>query len=94
MILSFSQYNLLLYSVDGRCMATFKAYEYALGIKSVCWSPSSQFLAIGSFDEKVGTASYHVSHSPSLSLILYWSSLVNKFTGRKVIALLGIQPVP
>nr|XP_054768159.1 WD repeat-containing protein WRAP73-like [Lytechinus pictus] len=34
-------------------MATFKAYEYALGIKSVCWSPSSQFLAIGSYDQKV-----------------------------------------
>lgn len=50
---SLLEYNLLLYSVDGRCMATFKAYEYALGIKSVCWSPSSQFLAIGSFDEKV-----------------------------------------
>lgn len=50
---SLLEYNLLLYSVDGRCMATFKAYEYALGIKSVCWSPSSQFLAIGSYDEKV-----------------------------------------
>ncbi|XP_071487099.1 WD repeat-containing protein WRAP73-like [Diadema antillarum] len=50
---SLLEYNLLLYSVDGRCMATFRAYEYALGIKSVCWSPSSQFLAIGSYDQKV-----------------------------------------
>ena len=39
--------------MDGRCLSKYSAYEFALGIKSVCWSPSSQFLAIGSFDEKV-----------------------------------------
>ena len=43
----------MLYSLDGRCLSRYSAYEFALGIKSVCWSPSSQFLAIGSFDEKV-----------------------------------------
>lgn len=47
------QYELLLYSLDGRCLSRYSAYEFALGIKSVCWSPSSQFLAIGSYDEKV-----------------------------------------
>ena len=47
------QYQLLLYSMDGRCLSRYSAYEFALGIKSVCWSPSSQFLAVGSFDEKV-----------------------------------------
>ena len=55
MVFIFSQYNVLLYSVDERCLATFKAYEYALGIKSIAWSPSSQFLAIGSFDQKVSS---------------------------------------
>ena len=39
--------------MDGRCLSRYSAYEFALGIKSVCWSPSSQFLAVGSFDEKV-----------------------------------------
>lgn len=47
------QYKVLLYSLDGRLMATYRAYEWSLGVKSLAWSPSSQFLAIGSYDEKV-----------------------------------------
>ena len=46
-------YKVLLYSIDGRHVATYSAYEDALGVKRVQWSPSSQFLAIGSYDEKV-----------------------------------------
>ena len=49
------QYKVLLYSLDGRLLSSFSAYEWSLGIKSLAWSPSSQFLAIGSFDEKVRT---------------------------------------
>ncbi|OXB78120.1 UNVERIFIED_CONTAM: hypothetical protein H355_007262 [Colinus virginianus] len=47
------QYKILLYSLDGRLLSTYRAYEWSLGIKSIAWSPSSQFLAIGSYDEKV-----------------------------------------
>ncbi|CAB1329539.1 unnamed protein product [Coregonus sp. 'balchen'] len=47
------EYKVLLYSLDGRLLSTFSAYEWSLGIKSLAWSPSSQFLAIGSYDEKV-----------------------------------------
>uniref|UniRef100_A0A674NSW6 WD repeat containing, antisense to TP73 n=1 Tax=Takifugu rubripes TaxID=31033 RepID=A0A674NSW6_TAKRU len=47
------EYKVLLYSLDGRLLSTYSAYEWSLGIKSVTWSPSSQFLAIGSYDEKV-----------------------------------------
>ncbi|KAG7268519.1 hypothetical protein CRUP_020621 [Coryphaenoides rupestris] len=47
------EYKVLLYSLDGRLLSRFSAYEWSLGIKSLTWSPSSQFLAIGSFDEKV-----------------------------------------
>ncbi|XP_077998010.1 WD repeat-containing protein WRAP73-like [Glandiceps talaboti] len=47
------EYKLLLYLADGRCVATYSAYDWALAIKSVAWSPTSQFLAIGSYDEKV-----------------------------------------
>lgn len=47
------QYKVLLYSLDGRCQATYSAYEMALGIKCVSWSSTSQFLAVGSYDEKV-----------------------------------------
>jgi len=46
--------------MDGRCLSKYSAYEFALGIKSVCWSPSSQFLAVGSFDEKVFYIDLHV----------------------------------
>ncbi|XP_060614719.2 WD repeat-containing protein WRAP73 [Anolis sagrei] len=47
------KYKVLLYSLDGRLLSTYSAYELSLGVKSIAWSPSSQFLAIGSFDEKV-----------------------------------------
>jgi hypothetical protein len=47
------QYRMLIYSLDGRCLSSFSAYDLALGIKTVAWSPSSQFLAIGSYDQKV-----------------------------------------
>ena len=46
-------YKVLLYSIDGRQVATYSSYEDALGVKRVQWSPSSQFLAIGSYDQKV-----------------------------------------
>lgn len=53
MYVSSTQYKVLLYSLDGRLLSTYSAYEWSLGVKSVSWSPSSQFLAIGSYDEKV-----------------------------------------
>ncbi|KAJ3142543.1 WD repeat-containing protein wrap73 [Physocladia obscura] len=49
---SILEYKLLIYSPDGRLVTSYSAYETGLGIKTVCWSPSSQFVAIGSFDEK------------------------------------------
>lgn len=47
------EYKMLIYSLSGHCLATYSAYQWSLGIKSVAWSPSSQFLAIGSYDNKV-----------------------------------------
>jgi WD40 repeat protein len=47
------QYRVLIYSVDGTQMSSYSAYEHALGVKSVAWSPSGQLLAIGSFDQRV-----------------------------------------
>lgn len=33
--------------------AAFSVDDGGLGIKSVCWSPDSQFLAVGGYDHKV-----------------------------------------
>ncbi|XP_053307920.1 WD repeat-containing protein WRAP73 [Spea bombifrons] len=57
------EYKMLLYSLDGRLLSSYRAYEWSLGIKSVAWSPSSQFLAVGSFDEKVRILN-HVTWKP------------------------------
>lgn len=57
------QYKMLLYSLDGRLLSVFCAYEWSLGIKSVAWSPSSQFLAVGSYDGKVGAEQHTWGHS-------------------------------
>ncbi|CAH9098054.1 unnamed protein product [Cuscuta europaea] len=45
------EYKVLMYSPDGRCLAKYQAYESGLGVKSVSWSPCSQFLAVGSYDQ-------------------------------------------
>lgn len=47
------KYKVLLYTLDGRCVSKFSAYDSALGIKSLAWSPTGQFLALGSYDEKL-----------------------------------------
>lgn len=58
--------------MDGRCIAYYSAYEFALGIKSVTWSPSSQFLAIGSFDQKASKIKFSIEfHVSALNQVLY-----------------------
>lgn len=47
------KYKIVIYSADGCLLGTYSPYEHALGIKCVNWSPTGQFLAVGSFDEKV-----------------------------------------
>lgn len=57
------EYKMLLYSLDGRLLSTYCAYEWSLGIKSVTWCSSSQFLAVGSFDEKIRILN-HITWKP------------------------------
>nr|GME14638.1 WD repeat-containing protein WRAP73 [Ipomoea batatas] len=45
------EYKVLVYSPDGRCLAKYQAYESGLGVKSLSWSPCSQYLAVGSYDQ-------------------------------------------
>ena len=46
------KYSVLIYSADGKLLKNFKAYDHCLGAKSMSFSLSSQFLAVGSFDEQ------------------------------------------
>eukprot|EP00462_Mataza_sp_D1_P005949 CAMPEP_0175125378 /NCGR_PEP_ID=MMETSP0087-20121206/3284_1 /TAXON_ID=136419 /ORGANISM="Unknown Unknown, Strain D1" /LENGTH=553 /DNA_ID=CAMNT_0016407211 /DNA_START=41 /DNA_END=1699 /DNA_ORIENTATION=+ len=50
---SMLEYRVCVYSAYGSHMTTFTAYEHALGVKCVEWSPSGRFLAVGSYDESV-----------------------------------------
>ncbi|XP_066972762.1 WD repeat-containing protein WRAP73-like [Macrobrachium rosenbergii] len=47
------EYKVLIYTLTGHCLSVYSAYQWALGVKGMSWSPSGQFLAIGSYDQKV-----------------------------------------
>jgi WD40 repeat protein len=53
------EYKMIIYYPDGRLVSSYSAYDFGLGIKSVAWSPSSQFLVIGSYDQKVRFLNYY-----------------------------------
>lgn len=44
-------YKLLIYSAAGHCLASFSAYQDALGIRTVQWSPDGSMIAVGSYDQ-------------------------------------------
>ena len=44
-------YKLLIYSSSGHCLASFSAYQDALGIRTVQWSSDGRMLAVGSYDQ-------------------------------------------
>ena len=60
-------YKVLLYSIDGRLISSYSAYEHALGIKSLCWSPSGQFVAVGSHDQLVMLYTFFTSQFNSIA---------------------------
>lgn len=45
-------YKIFFFRIDGKLLFEYKAYEYALGIKNVVFSPL-KLVAISSFDQKV-----------------------------------------
>eukprot|EP00850_Spirogloea_muscicola_P017902 SM000158S02034 [mRNA] locus=s158:197084:199210:+ [translate_table: standard] len=44
------QYQVLIYSPAGICLAKHVACEHGLGVRTVAWSPSGRFLAVGAHD--------------------------------------------
>eukprot|EP00039_Didymoeca_costata_P001462 m.52728 g.52728 ORF g.52728 m.52728 type:complete len:447 (+) comp10813_c0_seq2:160-1500(+) len=50
---SLLHFNVFAYKPNGQLVGEYSAYQNALGVKTATWSPSSQFLAIGSYDECV-----------------------------------------
>ena len=49
-------YKLVVFAPNGEMLTSYSAYQNALGIKSVAWSPSGQLLAVGSFDQACQSA--------------------------------------
>lgn len=47
------EHRVMLHAPDGAPLGEYSAYSGALGIKSVCWAPGGQLLAVGSYDEKL-----------------------------------------
>ncbi|KAI9356321.1 hypothetical protein DFJ73DRAFT_823870 [Zopfochytrium polystomum] len=64
---SYLDYKILIYHPDGRRAAVYSAYDHGLGIKTVAWSPSAQFLAVGSFDGKLRLLN-HLTWKPIIDL--------------------------
>lgn len=64
---SCTEYKVLIYTADGRLIRTFTAYTTGLGIKTVEWSPDSEYLAIGSYDGKVRLLN-NLTFSPVIEL--------------------------
>ncbi|EQC39534.1 hypothetical protein SDRG_02972 [Saprolegnia diclina VS20] len=64
---TFLEYRLLFYAPDGSLLQSYEAYQHALGVKSLAWSPTGQFLAVGSYDERVRILS-HMHYKPVAEL--------------------------
>ncbi|KAI9217624.1 WD40-repeat-containing domain protein [Blastocladiella britannica] len=60
---SLLDYKVLIYSPEGSLLYTYVAHEYGLGVRSAVWSPTSQFLAVGSYDQKLRLLN-HYSFTP------------------------------
>lgn len=44
-------YRVFFYTADGAGLGRYAAYNDALGIRQVTWSPAGEFVAVGSFDQ-------------------------------------------
>ena len=54
------EYKIQIYTLTGQCLSSYTPYQWALGIRICNCSQNGQFIAIGSFDQKVCVLSYKV----------------------------------
>ncbi|CAM9735982.1 unnamed protein product, partial [Hapterophycus canaliculatus] len=45
------EYRVLFYSLAGDLVGRLEAYQHALGVKSMAWSPDGTLLSVGSYDQ-------------------------------------------
>ena len=45
------EFQVLVYGLDGSCLASHRAHTDGLGIKSVAWSSTGQLLAVGTYEQ-------------------------------------------
>ncbi|KAI9297948.1 WD40 repeat-like protein [Neoconidiobolus thromboides FSU 785] len=67
-------YKLFIYSPAGFLITKYSAYSHGLGLKTVDWSPSGQFIMLASYDEKIRLLNtytwqptFELEHSKKLS---------------------------
>ncbi|RKP06138.1 hypothetical protein THASP1DRAFT_18862 [Thamnocephalis sphaerospora] len=61
------EYKVLVYTPDGHLQKSYSAYSNGLGVRTMAWSPSSQFLAVGSYDQKARLLN-HFTWTPLIEL--------------------------
>jgi WD40 repeat protein len=44
-------YKVVVYTPAGHLVASYSAYDNAIGIRCMSWSPSGQLLSVGSYDQ-------------------------------------------
>jgi len=68
-------YKVLIYTADGHLFRTFEKPCEGLGVKTVEWSPGSEFLAVGSYDGRISFLSTYTFSPVSPPLIFPLSVL-------------------
>ncbi len=45
------EFQVLVYGLDGSCLTSYRDHTDGLGIKSMAWSSTGQFLAVGTYEQ-------------------------------------------
>ncbi|KAG2200729.1 hypothetical protein INT47_002773 [Mucor saturninus] len=76
------QHKLLVYRQDGKLCTFYSGYDFGLGIKTVQWSPNSQLIALGNYDQTIHLIS---TRDWKLISILNHPKIIKKDTNMRVL---------